>query len=298
MWLLFLALQLFCLPVSYAQQTVTAERFSMGVYFPSIKNLVSRTDFEVALNFWIQEVSQIIAFQAVNAQLFDNIADMNAAFERNELDFVLAPPILLAKYFDRAKLTDGFVGTAVSGNDLDMLVLVRKEQQIHDLKGLRGKRLLLTAEDDLADILLDTLTLKTFGRHYPQVFSNVMLKDKQNAIVLGLFFNQADVGAVYAQAYHVMAELNPQLEENLQVLYRFPTRSPNYGFFSSDYPKPVIEKIIAVISRLNEKAQSKKVLNDLLMGRLVPCPVAELTAFDRLLQEHQVFTKRESGMRH
>ena len=100
--LLFFLMLAFCFCANgYAQQNVATERFNMGVYYPSIKNIVSRKDFEVALNFWIEEVSHLIAFKAVNARLFDNITDMRDALMQNDLDFVLAPPILMANIFAR-----------------------------------------------------------------------------------------------------------------------------------------------------------------------------------------------------
>lgn len=263
----------------------------MGVYYPSIKNLTHRVDFEVAINFWLQEMRQSADFQSTDARLFDNISDMRIAFDKGELDFVLAPPLSLAKHFNRAKLTDGFVGTALDGTDYGTLLLVRNDKQIENVKDLAGKRLLMPEHDELAEMFLDTLTIKSNKQHYRKIFSSINSKDKISSIVLALFFNQADAGVVFNDVFQLMVELNPQIKNTVKILASFPTKSANYGYFSNDYPKAVRDRIADTIIALNKQVRSQQILNDLRMASLIKCPIEELAPFDKLIREHQSLQK-------
>jgi phosphonate transport system substrate-binding protein len=263
----------------------------MGVYYPSIKNIVSRVDFDIALNYWLQEINSSLFFQSANAKLFDDILDMRDAMERGELDFVLAPPFLLAKYFNRSKLTDGFVGTALDGTDYGTVIVVRTESGILEHQNLTGKRLILPEHDELAEIFLDTIAIQSHKKHYRQVFTSLQSREKQSAIVLALFFNQADVGVVNKESYQLMIELNPQIKDRVKVFSTFPTKSPNYGYFSSAYPKDLSDRIIRKVNDLNNTARSQHILNDLRMNKLVSCPVGDLLIFDDLIRHHQSLQK-------
>jgi len=287
-----LLLQACFISVCGAQPPVeSGSRFRMGVYYPSIKNVANRVDFEVAINFWLQELKQSVHFQSASARLFDNISDMRMAFDNGELDFILAPPLSLAKHFNRGKLADGFVGIAMDGKDYGTVLLVRDDKRIANVKDLAGKRLLMPEHDELAEMFLDTLTIKSTQHHYQKVFSSIHSKDKISSIVLALFFNQADAGVTFNEIFQLMVDLNPQIKNSVKILASFPTKSPNYGYFSNDYPKAVRDDIADIITGLNKQVRAQQILNDLRMASLIKCPVEALEPFDKLIREHQSLQK-------
>ncbi len=264
-----------------------SHRFYVGVYSPSIADLNMRTDLQVAFNYWLEKFGPPLNFNPTKASLFDNVATLRQAFDNGELDFILAPPVLLAKHINREKLTDGFVGTSPNASDNGTVLLVRKDLHIRNLKDLAGKKLMLTKNDDLAELFLDTLILKNFKQHYRQVFDQVLTKDRQSAVVLALFFHQADAGITYREIYRLMVEMNPQIKDSLEILAIFPTKSPNYGYFHSDFPEELRNKIRQTVSELNNQPHSQQILNDLRMSSLIPCSVDELIAIDKLIVENQ-----------
>lgn len=294
------AIKVFCFVIAVCQAGFAAgaqpilendSHFRMGIYFPSIKNLVSRADFEIALNYWLQETNQLLEVKITNAKLYDNIFEMRDAFDRGELDFVLAPPYLLAKYFDRAKLTDGFVGTSLDGQEHGTVLVVRHDRKIDGIADLTGKRLLLPEHDELAEVFLETLTMKTLKQHHLKVFASEHTKEKQSVIVLDVFFNKADAGVVENETFQVMAEMNPQISDTVKILAKFPTKSPNYGYFSAEYPKRLRDLISEIVTDKNQQPRSQQILYNLRMSKLVPCPLDELQAFDKLIREYDGLQK-------
>lgn len=281
-----------CVAETVADHTKTKQRFYMGVYYPAIRHLQTRADFQVAINFWLDEYADLLNLESAEAFMFESIESLKYAFEVGELDFIMAPPILLAKNIERSHLADGFVGTSVDGNsEYGTVLLVRKDQNITDLKQLVGKKLVLSENDDLAAMFLDTLMIKTFRKHYHQVFSRVSNKEKQSAVVMDLFFNQADIGMTYREVYHLMSEMNPQIGNSLKVLASFAFKSPNYGYFHREYPVELRAKITQMVSELNNQPRSQQILEELRMSSIIPCAVDELLAFDMLIKEYELLQK-------
>lgn len=275
----------------HAQQPSQPHRFTMGIYYPSVKSLISRVDFEVALDVWLQELSRAAGLEPASAKLFDEIAIMSEATRRGELDFVLAPPLLLAKYFDRWQLAEGYTSTTLDGNHYGMVLVARTDKHIRGFRDFAGKRLLLPDKDELAMLFLDTELAKAKMPSYPQVFSGIQHNEKYSGIVLGLFFDKADVGVVYQEIYQMMTELNPQIADVVKILATFPSKSPNYGFFNSAYPQPLRERIAESIRLLHSNVRMQQILTDLRMANLVACPIDELAPFDELLREHALLNR-------
>jgi ABC-type phosphate/phosphonate transport system substrate-binding protein len=288
---ILLAIWLLAMSIGQPLFAATAQRFVMGVYYPSIANLVTRADFHVAINLWLEEFSAPLQLSPAQAILFDDIDSLHEAFVSGELDFIMAPPLLLAKHIERELLADGFVGTAADGTEYGMLLLARKDAGIESIAQMRGSVLILPKGDVLAETFLDTLSLKTYRQHFKNVFQHISRKERQSAVVLALFFKQADVGLSNAEIFNLMVELNPQLREHLQVLRKFPTKSPNYGYFHRDFPANVRQSIAEMVIELNQKPRPQQVLQELRMASLVPNSVDDLNIFDSLLDELRALQK-------
>lgn len=167
---LLLAIKVFPVAADDQPLPVSPQRFFMGIYYPSIANLVTRADFQVAINVWLEEFSDPLQLTPTRAILFENMDSLKQAFVAGELDFIMAPPLLLAKHIDRSLLADGFVGTASDGTEYGMVLIARRDAGVQTLAQMRGKVLMLPKNDLLAATFMDMLSLKTFRQHFRKVF--------------------------------------------------------------------------------------------------------------------------------
>lgn len=288
---LLLCMAVFSVQANEQMLSDVPKRFFMGVYYPSIANLVTRADFQVAINMWLEEFSDPLRLSPTQAILFDDMDSLQQAFVGGELDFIMAPPLLLAQHIDRHLLADGFVGTASDGTEYGMLLITRKDAGVKSLAQMRGKTLIFPKDDVLAMTFLDMLSLKTYRQHFRKVFKEISSKERQSAVVLALFFKQADVGLSNAEVFNLMIELNPQLQERLTILAKFPTKSPNYGYFHRDFPAQMRQAITQKVKELNQQPRSQQVLQTLRMASLVPNTVDNLAVFDSLLVEYKALQR-------
>ncbi len=154
-------------------------RLAMGFYFPSLNNVSSRTDIQIALNFWIKELTHSINLYNNSTVLYNRIADMKSDFLQGKLDMITAPSLLLAINFDRELLSDGFMGVN-SNNKTDQLVIIARQGDITSSVDFLEKRLILLKDDLLAKLFMETEVMKQFHRPSQQVFSSVKLEKKSS----------------------------------------------------------------------------------------------------------------------
>lgn len=272
--------------VKAEQQSELAPRLAIGFYYPSLNGTLSRTDIQVALSYWIKEITNKINMDNTYSVLFDDIKKMNRAFLDEKLDLIVAPPLLLAIYFDRYFLSDGFIST--NKNSEQLIIIARKEQEnVTDV--FFKKRLILPTNNLLAKIFLETEVIKQYHRPYQQVFSNVSQVKKIDRIILDLFFSKADVAVVYRSAFDLMIELNPQIKNQITILKKMPVLSRNHAYFHRNYQyQAELKKQAHLIS---STLRGQQILQLFYTSNIKKCFVSDLEKFDRLYQSYQNLLK-------
>ena len=152
-----------------ANDVLKEQRLSMGFYGPSINDYVAQKDIEITLKFWIHELTEGTGIEVTGIELYDNIQDLQAAFENREIDMFAAPPLEIVKHFKRENLADGFFGIRERG-ELNSLLLLARSDKITTLQDVKDKRLIIPRDDALAIVFLETLMLKKFRKSYINLF--------------------------------------------------------------------------------------------------------------------------------
>ena len=272
-------------------------RLNMGFYVPSITEIASLSDIEVSMNFWVKDFITVEARKRgievfdSRALLFDNIIDIHDALIRGELDFVIAPPMLLAKFFQRSELQDGFTGILQGRRPDNLMLIARGDKHLQGVQDLKGKRITLHENDEFAAMYLDSLFLEQFHQPVERLASQILKQTKGSRIVLDVYFGNVDAGLVYRNAFEVMAELNPDIAKKLIVIDQYPIKSRNFGYFASSYPYAKELTLIASESFLGS-ARAKQILEVFKTPEIDNCAVSELDAYLQFDQRYQVLRKQ------
>ncbi|BCG65948.1 MAG: hypothetical protein methR_P3820 [Methyloprofundus sp.] len=292
MKILYLLICFFAVQVQAEQTKEVAPRLAMGFYYPSLSNVSSRTDIELSLSYWVKELTHKIGLENAYSVLFDDIHAMNSAFEKGQLDMVIAPPLLIANYFKRPLLSDGFMAVKQL-HKMDQLVIIARHGQLQATENYVGKRLLLPKNNFLAQIFLESEVLKQSQQPLQQVFSQIDYVNKNQSIILNLFFDKADVAVTYASTLELMVEMNPQVAKKITVLAQLPVKGGNYGYFHHEYA--LQETLKKEASRFTSEPRGKQILEVFQTSEIAMSYVEDLDSFDRFYQSYLMLKKVQAN---
>ncbi len=278
-------------PIPKGQYLPIGTRLAMGYYYPSLSIVSNPTDIEISLNYWIQELTSSVGMNNAYSILYHNIVEMNRDFEAGKLDMIIAPPLLIATVFNKDLLADGFVGVD-SSDQINYLTIIARKEIGKEFNGYRRKRLLLPKNDLLAKIFLEKEVLKQYQQSLTQVFSDIKTSNKNQRMVLDLFFNKADIAIVYENSLKVIFELNPQLEQKIQRLDKLPLLSRNFGYFHTSFPFQ--QKLRNGMQKFNQKARGRQILQVFHTTDIKTCKVSYLDEFNTLYDEYLGLKKKHT----
>ena len=276
---------------AYSQETPQKEgRLMMGFYASSISEQANRADIEVSLNFWAKDLLAAetrkinVDITSSGAILFDNIEDLAQAFERGEIDMVVAPPLLISRHFIRKNLADGFMGVLADKKYDYLLLVARTDKNINSAKDLPGKRLVMQENDELAEMFLDTEILKALKQSYKNIGLSLQHQKKSPRIILDVFFDKADAAVIYKSTYDITTELNPGIKNKLKILAEYPIRSKNFSYFHVNYA--FTQELSAASVNFNKSARGQQILEVFKTPEVDFCRVAELDDLDKFYKDY------------
>lgn len=295
----------FAMPACLAsepQAEIRQARLNAGYFFNSISDIPNRTDIEISLNYWLKDLFDKEAekhhfriLPGSHAIIFERMEDMRLAFDRGELDMIVAPPLLISRFFKRQELSDGF-SAVLDGNQAEsLLLIVNAEKNIQEIKDLPGKRLAMIKTDDLAEIFLDRQVLDSLHKRYKDIGLSLLYPNNLNQIILDLYFDKADAGIVYRSSYSLMTELNPAVADKVKVLGEYPVKSKNFSFFRHGYP--LLGEFNQVMHDFAKTERGRQILQVFKTNDIVQCPLEELDGIEQYYQDY-LRLRRQSGSVH
>ncbi len=170
----------------------------------------------------------------------------------------------------------------------EYVLLVHRDSGIERVGDLRGRSLnfFQNTRMSLASAWLDTLLVKDGLGRTSKFFGRVTQLNKLPRVILPVFFRQSDACVVTRRGFHIMAELNPQVGQQLKVLSSSPELVPAGFCFRRDYNNPLKERILAEFGKVHTTPAGQQVLTIFQSGRLEVHPISILNSSLELLASH------------
>lgn len=279
-----LLIVLFSPSYTLAEETINLPHLAMGVYLPGINDELNITDIRVAMDYWVKEITQDMNLFRAHTEFFVDMKDMSQSFNNNQLDVIIAPPLSIVKHFNLNELSNGFVGIRANGLMNSLILLVKNDTEVTGIASLRGKRLLMPLNDELAEVFIDTQTRKFARIGYKQFFKSIEFESKNSRMILDLFFGKADAALVYLRAYDVTQELNPQIKSKTKVLLSYSLRSKDYAFFSKNFGHG--DLILNNIVRFTQNPRGRQLLELFKTDDMVEAKKEDLLPIKALYEEY------------
>lgn len=267
---------------------------AIGVYNPIIRD-VPRKDAELSLRFWLAELGASVQLKYKPIRFYDDLGQMKRDLDSGELNFIVATSMGVVQHIPLDQLRDGFTGQKPAADDL--YLVVRRAANIRTLADLAGKRFVLLDGDELSDVYLQVLLMRSRATVDASRLAAIDREKRSANLVHRLFFNRADAGLISRNAYEAALELNPQIGQRLQILdeYSFRGRSPVVGLFSAQMASDDRAIITRAAMSISGTARGRQLLDIYRADSMEVSSVSDLEPYRRLFNEYQTLRGQGSS---
>lgn len=121
-------------------------------------------------------------------------------------------------------------------------LIVNKDSNINSLKDLKGKTFAGYVGDEGYSLWLDYLTRKNLKKPYKKLIKNELEIQKNQRLILNVYFNKADFSVISKTVYNDMISLNPSIEKRVKILKKSkPIFFFGLGLFHKNTPKSLVD---------------------------------------------------------
>lgn len=277
--------------VFLATATVHAgDRLFRLVFSQSMFTEVNESDARAAMKVWFITVAEERGLplhpDPVIARTIDELAEL-CRFPDSGGCVVTVPEYAhLIREIDFDYFAVGIVNGVFTD---EYVVLTRRDSGFVRLDQLQGRRLrvLNNPRMSLALIWLDTLLLE--ARLDPAVdwFGEITMDKSAAQTALPVFFSKFDACVMTRSSFEIMAELNPQLQEQLQVIAASAPIVPSGFAYRTDSADSFLDSMIEAMAQLRETPAGLQILQLLQAEKIESHPISVLDPSLELIERYR-----------
>lgn len=175
------------------------------------------------------------------------------------------------------------------------VLLVHRDSGIETLGDLAGAdfRFWDHSRTTLAGRWIETRLAERGQVPAARFFGTTTLEPKVMKTVLPVFFRQAEACLITESAYRDMAELNPQLGQQLRVLEASPQIVSSFLCFRAGYSRELRERVETAIEELPLTASGRQILTVFQCDRIEKHPASALASSRELLAAYEALSAGE-----
>jgi ABC-type phosphate/phosphonate transport system substrate-binding protein len=182
---------------------------------------VNRADAEAAFKVFVGTMAVKRGWDvAVDVRMVDRPTDLDAAIDAGAVNLLVLDTWTYLESAAASALEPVFVSSEAGDATKQLVLLTRRDSGLDSLDALRGRTLVVQSASNatLGFRWLQTVCADHGLGAPADFFGPTGFSVKPSQAVLPVFFRKRDVCLVDSASYAVMAELNPQISRELQVV--------------------------------------------------------------------------------
>jgi len=251
---------------------------------------VDAADAVAATKLWTDRILRRKGYDGESAaRIFPDLTALAAAVGGDGVDLVFLLPQEYLALAGRLPLVPVAISAPAQGVYEEFVLVVRAGWGPKSLGDLRGRRLLVETDQrgTLPMVWLETLLLREGEPADAKAFfADVRATRKASQTVMPVFFGQADACVTTRSAFQTLAELNPQLSTQLEVMASSPGYAVGLGCLRQGYFEEHPGYFEENLADLHLDPQGRQILTLFRKGKLVAFEPAHLATVEELLREH------------
>jgi len=189
---------------------------------------------------------------------------------------VLAIDRLKVEPIARPVMADG-------SSTVESYIVVRKDSGIKNVPGMKGKRIAFVDKATVTGYLFAIAYLKEQGvGDTDHFFSEHSFTGNHESVIYAVLDNRVDIGVVKSKAFRRMAEKDPTVSLELEIIARSQAFPDLTLCLRQDLPENTKSRIRALLLNLDKDADGREVLKKMGLIRFAPATVQDFRDFHRV----------------
>lgn len=256
----------------------------------SIIGEINENDAMAALKMWSTQLVVRDDYPvSVQPKIYNDLGEIETAIKHNTVDLINLSAV---DFFHLQHLLshEQFIFAVYGGRlTVEYLLLVRKKSGFADIKDLEKAvlRVPKDARSTLAAIWLDVQLAKAGLPEAKQFFDKVVPVNKISEAVLPVFFGKTDACLVPRKGFNTMAELNPQISQQLRIVAASKGYIPGFLGFRKNYQSRIKGVIVKNIKNWHQTPAGYQILTMFQMDDLALNSIEILGPTMELIEEYR-----------
>lgn len=256
-------------------------------------------DMRISLEIWGTNVAKRSSdrIEKVEARIFEEHTEFIAALKKNEIDLMILNTLDYIELENTALIDPFYVGLTDEKVGQEYVILVRRENKIdsvHQLKngainideGIIGK---------MPRIWLEVYLWKEGIPEMQTFFKAINAEVKTSKTVLSVFFGTVDACVTNLRAFRTLAEMNPQLERELEILDVSEVLLRGLFVFRKDLEQDIKSVVSDALSTIHEDPDGQQILMLMKEDRIIPYMPENLDAVRALMRDYEQLQQAKTG---
>ena len=229
--------------------------------------------------------------------IVDDIAEMERAIQGKKVDVISTLSDDFVRLRDSAPIRPVMLVARGGSVYQEMVLLVRRDSGLRQLKDLHRKKAVLTGEEGrmIHMLWLETMLMREGYRTSRDFFSSVREVSKPSQAILSVFFGQSDACLASRFAFDLATELNPQIGREMVVLAKSAGMAIGVVSVRSDFEPKKRDTLIASLESMEASPAGRQLLNIFRMDRFVPFREEYVAPVEALVKEHARLREKLTG---
>jgi ABC-type phosphate/phosphonate transport system substrate-binding protein len=269
-------------------------RMRFGISTSIISGEVNQNDVLAMAKIWASMIGAgTTSWENAEGEVFADVEQMKSSLNSSAVDLIAMSTIDYVQSESKMKARPSFTYSAGGQVEVDYLLLVHKDSNIHSIRDLKNKRIAITSRErnNLAPLWIDILLVKAELKTSSECLVSLKSVNKSAQAVLPVFFRQMDAAIVSRQAFETSSILNPQLAKNLIVIATSPPLVPVMVVMRDSLVESQKALFLERALKLHETPRGLQTLTTSKLDRMAVWKSEYAVNVRKLVEEHEKLSK-------
>lgn len=266
----------------YVPETVQATE-TVPEYNFAVHPLHNPTRLFEVFNPLIEYLNQNISEAHFVLEASRDYASFDEKLQNQSVAFALPNP-----YQTLMAINQNYSVFAKMGDDENFkgIILVRKDSGIKIPTDLKGKAVSYPAPTALAATMMPQYFLQTHGVNINHDVTNKYVGSQESSI-MNVFLGTVSAGATWPPPWKSLSDENPELKEQLKIIWETPSLPNNSVLARQDIPASLVNQVQELIVNLHKSPEGQEILNKMYLSKFEKADNATYASVKAFMKEFE-----------